>query len=208
MSIIDGLSSKINLRPEESNKEVAITCLKDPSLLNEISAHFSSKNPKVVGDCAEVCTMTAQNRPELIAPLAEALCEIRLHPVTRVRWEAAHSLALVAALRSDLIACMIPDLMETIREDHSIIVRDYTIDILANYSSASESAALQAFPGLIESLQIWNGRHAWHALTGLEHTARLLPALHKEIRAIIQPFLSSDKAVIRKAAKNVCKAIG
>ncbi len=208
MSIIESLSSKSAEKPEESNKKVAAECLKTPSLLKDIIGNLRSKNSRLAGDNAEICTMIAQNRPELIAPFAEALCEIRLHPYTRARWEAAHCLALVAHLRTDLIAGLIPDLMETIRKDDSIIVRDYTIDILANYSSAGESAALQAFPGLIEGLSVWNGRHAGHALAGLEHTARFLPHLRSEIHTIILPFLNSDKNVIRKAARKVSKASG
>jgi hypothetical protein len=206
MSVIERLSSKREEKSGESNKKVAADCQQNPSLLDEIVDSVNSVDSKLAGDCAEVLTMTASNRPEIIAPYGEVICGIRLHPVTRVRWEAAHGLAFIAHLRPDLIAGMIPELMETIRHDESIIVRDYSIDILASFSSVSESNALQAFPALIESLNLWNGRHAGHALAGLEHVAHFLPGLKSEIRAIIQPFLSSEKEVIRKAARRVSKA--
>ncbi|MHC1783027.1 MAG: hypothetical protein AB9891_09780 [Anaerolineaceae bacterium] len=206
MSVVEKLSSKREEKSGESNKKVAADCLQNPSLLGEIADNLMSADSKLAGDCAEVFTMTATIRPEIVAPYSEAICGIRLHPVTRVRWEAAHGLAFIAHLRPDLIAGMIPELMETIRHDESIIVRDYSIDILANFSSVSESNALQAFPALIESLQLWNGRHAGHALAGLENVAHFLPGMKSEIRAIIQPFLSSEKEVIRKAARKVSKA--
>lgn len=206
MSILDRLSSRCGERSEESNQNVAADCIENPGLLREIIAGLGSRDAKLAGDCAEVCTMAAMVRPDLIAPYAEDLAAVRLHPATRVRWEAAHSLALVAALRPEMAAGLLQSLVETIRSDTSIIVRDYSIDILANFAAVGEAEAKRVYPALVESLNLWNGRHAGHALAGLEYAARFLPALRSEIRSMIQPFLSNDRQVIRKAAAQVNKA--
>lgn len=208
MSLLENLSSNTRDRTEESNKQVADRCLADPSLLAEIAAGLESKNPALIGDCAEVFTQVAMTQPEKVAPFGEALVRIRLHKNTRVRWETAHCLALISSFRPDLVAKLFSDLVETIRQDESIIVRDYTIDILANYAASGVQAAREAYPALIESLRVWNGKHAGHALAGLGHVAGMLPELQDEIRAHIQPFLTSEKGVIKKVAKRVSKITG
>lgn len=208
MDLLEKLSSNTRDKIEGSNREVANHCLTDPTLLAEIAVGLESKNPALIGDCAEVFTLTAMIQPDIVAPYGEALAKIRSHKNTRVRWEAAHCLALISAFRPDLIAKLLSGLIETIHQDESIIVRDYTIDILANYAASSVHTAKEAYLTLIESLQVWNGKHAGHALVGLEHIAGMLPDLQDEIRAHVQPFLTSEKGVIRKAAKRVNKITG
>lgn len=193
-------------RNSESNKEIARECIKNPEKLWEIAAGLNSADTRLAGDCAEVFTLAAMDRPDLAAPYAEAIAGVRGHKTTRVRWEAAHCLALIAHLRPDLLAAMIPELLDTIRVDASIIVRDYSIDILANLSSTGAESARAVFDGLVESLRLWNGRHAGHALQGLAHAAQFLPERKSEILAQIDPFLSSEKEVIRKAARKAAKA--
>ncbi len=206
MSITDRLSSQRGERKEDSNKEVARECIQNPDKFEEIVAGLNSTNARLAGDCAEVFTLAAMDRPDLVAPFAEAVAGVRWHKTTRVRWEAVHALALISHLRPDLLTAMIPGLMDTIRGDESIIVRDYSIDILANLSSTGAESARVVYDGLVESLRLWNGRHAVHALPGLAHAAQLIPERKSEILAVIEPFLSSEKEVIRKAACKAAKA--
>jgi hypothetical protein len=206
MSQIDRLSSQSGERNAGLNKKIVLECIQNPEKLEDISAGLNSTDARLAGDCAEVFSLAAMDRPDLAAPYAEAICGVRGHKTTRVRWEAAHCLALISPLRPELLTAMIPELMDTIRFDESIIVRDYSIDILANLSSTSAESARAAFDGLVESLRLWNGRHAGHALPGLAHAAQFLPERKAEILAKIEPFLSSDKEVIRKAARKAAKA--
>jgi len=205
-SIIERLSSRRGERREGANMAAAEECILNPSLLDEIAAGLSSEDARLAGDCAEVLTMTAKTRPELVATHAEAAAAARTHKAGRVRWEAAHCLALVAQLRPDLLVPLVPAFMETIRRDESIIVRDYSIDILAGMASAGEEGAGAVVGPLVESLGLWGGRHAGHALAGLGNAARFLPRRKEEIRAVIMPFLSSDKGAIQKAARKALKA--
>ncbi|RPI91854.1 MAG: hypothetical protein EHM39_14155, partial [Chloroflexi bacterium] len=73
MSILSQLSSQTGDRTEASNKEVAVICLQMPDFLAEIAASLGSKDAALAGDCAEVMTQVAQERPELVAPFADQI---------------------------------------------------------------------------------------------------------------------------------------
>jgi hypothetical protein len=61
---------------------------------------------------------------------------------------------------------------------------------------------------LKESLKVWEGRHAGHALRGLANVGLSAPGLRNEVLASGRAYLDHDKAVIRKAAKDLVKAVG
>lgn len=97
--------------------------------------------------------------------------------------------------------------MEIIRTDSSIIVRDYATDAVGNYAAIARSAAEKAYPLLQEALTVWGSNHAGHALQGLANMAALLPELHDELYNIAEEYSLSDKGVVRKAAKDLTKAL-
>ncbi|HQE91596.1 MAG TPA: hypothetical protein PLH19_03730 [Anaerolineae bacterium] len=142
-----------------------------------------------------------------IASYAAALAALVSHKTTRVRWEVAHALALVATLAPAQIESLLPQLAETLRTDASVIVRDYTTDAIANYAATGKAAAEKAYPSLKEALLVWNGKQAGHALKGLANVARKVPAVHDELRSIAEEYASSGRAVVRKAAKELLKTI-
>ena len=86
-------------------------------------------------------------------------------------------------------------------------MRDYTIDIIGNYAGSGEAAAEKAYPLLREALTVWDGKHAGHALQGLSHVLSEMPALGDEIRTIAEAYLTSDRGVVRKAARELLKQI-
>jgi len=99
MGIIDQLSSRTGDRTSQSNREAATRCLAEPALFADIVGALSCENVlsvdyRLLGDCAEVCTMVAEVRPELVAPHAALLPPLLDHKKARVRWEAMHALAL------------------------------------------------------------------------------------------------------------------
>jgi hypothetical protein len=207
MSILDQLSSQSGDRTEAANRDVAAQCFESPVLLSEIARGLTHKDAALVGDAVEVFTLVAEHHPEHVAPYAEALAALLTHKTTRVRWEAAHSLALVAALSPQIIAARLDQLAQIIRTDKSVIVRDYLVDALGQYARTSPEAAADAFPMLKETLTLWDGKQAGHALAGLANVAARQPALAGELFAIGQQYATHGRAMIQKAAKALIKAV-
>jgi hypothetical protein len=100
------------------------------------------------------------------------------HTTTRVRWEAMHALALVAALAADRML-----------------------------AQAGEAAAVQVYPLLQEALTAAGGKHAGRALAALAHVARSAPALAPEIAQHARDYADHAKPVVRKAAKALLRAV-
>jgi hypothetical protein len=207
MSLLAQLSSQVGDRSEEANREAAALCLADPSLLPEIAAGLQSADAALSGDCAEVLTMVAQERPAWIAPYAPALAALLGHQHTRTRWEATHALALVADLAPAVVAPLLPQLAASLRQDKSTIVRDYTVDMLGRYGRTSAEAARTALPLLQEALSLWDGKHAARALNALAEVAQRLPGYAAEMREIGQHFSSHPRSSVSKAAKQLLKKL-
>lgn len=207
MSVLAQLSSQVGDRSQEANRRVVAQCLADPALLSEIATGLPSQDTALAGDCAEVLTQVAEQEPALVAPHAAALVPLLAHRNTRVRWEAAHALALAAALVPEIIAPLLPRLAEIIRRDPSVIVRDYAVDAIGNYARTGPAAAQAAHPILREALALWEGKHVGRALNGLRNVASAEPDLADELRAIGQQYLDDRRAVVRKAAKALIRAI-
>ncbi len=207
MSILSQLSSQTGDRSEYSNRKVVLQCLDDPDLLSEIAEGLQSKNAALLGDCAEVFTMVAEQQSEWVLPYAQALPGLLRHKNTRVRWEAMHALALLAPSAPALIDPLLTELGESIQDDRSVIVRDYAVDALANYAASSTSAAEKAYPLLKKALTTWEGKQAAHALKGLVNVVTVLPLLADDALPIAEEYAQSDRSVVRKAAKSLLKAI-
>lgn len=194
-------------RSEGPNRQVAERCLEEPVLLTEIAAGLGSKDAVLAGDCAEVLTLVAEQRPDLVAPYARAILALLGHKTTRVRWEAAHALAFIARAAPETMSALLPTLACIIRADASAIVRDYTIDALGNYAAVSSLAAEQAYPYLKEALTAWDSRHAAHVLNGLVSVGRLALSLRAELYGIASDYLKDPKGVTRRAAKALFKTV-
>lgn len=207
MSILSKLSSQVGDRSEKSNRLVALQCLADPALIEEIAEGLHYQDAPLVGDCAEVMTLVAEEHPEWVVPYAESLKTLLNHKATRVRWEAMHALALTAASAPQVITELLPTLVEKIRADTSVIVRDYATDAVAYYAATSKTAAEMAYPILYEALTLWEGKHAGHALKGLVNVAIAIPELRDELQEVANKFSIEKRAVVRKAAKGLHKAL-
>jgi hypothetical protein len=208
MSILSQLSSQSGDRTEQSNIEVTRLCLENPALLEDIAAGLTHKDADLVGDCAEVFTKVAEQRPELTAPYAENLAQLLTHKKTRARWEAIHALALVAPLSPDVIRAHFDRIREMIHTDPSTIARDYSVDAMGSYAQTSSDAAHAAYPVLLEALTLWDGKHTARALNGLANVARAAPDLEGEIMGIAQQYVTHGRAVVQKAARSLVKSLG
>jgi hypothetical protein len=203
MSILSQLSSQRGERKEDANREATRQCLSNLGLFVEIAEGLQSTDSALAGDCAEVMTMAAEENPGHVALYAPLLSKLLFHKKTRIRWEAAHALALTAVYVPGLISSILPLISEIIRADQSVIVRDYAIDILSNYACADEQTARKAYPLLVEALAVWNGKHAYHALNGLGNVLDKIPSLRAEVAQLSEPYLDDQRGVVRKAAKKI-----
>lgn len=207
MSILAQLSSQVGDRSEASNRKVVNQCLQNPALLNDIVHGLMQPDAALVGDCAEVLTMVAEQHPDWVAPHAGTLSTLLIHENKRVRWESMHAMALVTTLATGTIMSLVPLLVQLVRQDQSIIVRDQAVDALANYASTGQQAAHCVYPYLKEALTLWGGKQTRHALQGLVHVARLLPETHDELLEIAKQYVTSKRPVVKKAAKALQQAI-
>lgn len=207
MSILNQLSSQVGDRTEKSNRKVVDLCIEQPALLLEISAGLSSEEAALVGDCAEVLTEVAKQYPEWVSPHARALSALLTHRVTRVRWEAMHALALIADRVPEVIAPLLPKLMDIFRKDTSVIVRDHTVDALGNYARTGEAQAQSVYPLLVEALTLWDGKQAAHALEGLAKVGSASPDLVKELWSIGIRYHDDPRGRVRKAAKALVRTV-
>ena len=205
MSITDQLSSSVGVNTQEPNAKVAEKCLVKTELLIEIVEGLGSKNVRLAGDCAEVMTKVAEKRPEIIAPYAQTLFSLLNHKNGRVRWEAAHAFGLVASFIPDLMAKELPTLTKIVRQDKSVIVRDYIIDAIANYGTTSPQAAKSAFPILHEASEAWESKHAARVLSALNRLVKVMPNFSREARELALGFQEHSRAGVRKAAKSLLK---
>jgi hypothetical protein len=206
MGVINHLSSQMDDKSSKSNIKVIAQCIKKPALLNEVVGGLNSQDKALTGDCAEVLTEVAKERPELVAPYAQKLSPLLSPKATRVRWEAMHALALITTSNPKIIATLLPRVMDIIRTDSSVIVRDYAVDAISNYAKTSKKAAQATHPLLLEALTIWDGKHAAHALIGLINVVMVIPNLRKELHEIGVQNSSCGRDVVRKAAKALTKA--
>ncbi len=206
MSLLDDLSSAVGDRSEYSNRKVVLKCIDEPALLDEILRGLESTDAALQGDCAEVMTMVAETHPDWVAPHAGQLARLLTHKTTRVRWEAMHGLALVAALAPKVIGGLLPRLGELIQWDSSVIVRDYAVQAIGNYARTSPKAAQVAYPYLKQALTAWEGKQAGHALNGLANVAAKAPKLRSELSLIAASYINHRRGVVRKAAKALVTA--
>ena len=206
MRIVDRLASAQGLRTQDANRAVAKDCVARPELMTEIADSLTSQDHLLAGDCAEVMTKVAETRPDLVAPHAEALHAHLTHKNGRVRWEAAHALALVAPLVPGLVERELNQLTQIIAKDKSVIVRDYLIDAVGAYGTTGPRAADRAFPVLRDALTAWEGKHAARTLAALGRLVAVQPSLAKRTADLARGFLTHDRPGIRKAAKVALRA--
>ena len=207
MEILNQLSSKQGDKTEKSNRIVAEQCIKKPDLLIDIASGFLSADKKLQADCIEVFTMVSENHPDLIVPLADKILPLLNNKETKTRWEAVHTLSFIAVKIPEIIFSILPDLQELIEKDKSTIVRDYTIDTVANFARFDKNSSEKAFGILKMALDLWGEKHAKQVFKGLSNILDNQPSYKTEISKIVKPYLDAKKNVVIKEAKKIIKRI-
>ena len=205
--ILQYLSSQIGERSEHGNRKAALLVLENPSLLDDIRKGLLQKDADLCGDCAEVCTMVAEQDPELIAPLADNLISLLTHKNTRVRWESMHAMALITPFTPGLIADALPTLESIFRNDKSTIVRDYAIIAAGNLAQVGTAYAKLAYPLLNLSLTLHATKQAKHGLDGFRKSAIHLQDKKTELEEIAEIYMQSPRPSIQGAAKSLQKTL-
>ncbi len=208
MKILDRLSSRKGDRTEDSNRIVAQECIDGPGLLGDIAAGMEERDKKVQADCAEVFTMVAGKRPELVVPYAGSLLPLLSNKETKTRWEAAHALSYIADRAPDVVADALPALRLLIEGDKSTIVRDYSLDTVAGYAKAGVEPSREAFGILKAALAQWGEKHAKQVFKGFGNVLGNIPELGAEINSLAGPYLSAQKKVVATEAAKLVKKTG
>lgn len=205
MSVLDELSTSLGVRGNDPNKAVAQKCLEHPEHLKDLLPVLCGKDKNISADAAEVMTEVSNARPELVAPYAKYLVQLIRHKNNRTRWEAMHAIANVAHLQKELVQGLLPDLLDIVEKDASVIVRDYAVDAVSGFASADASAAKEAFPVLLQMLRAQDERHAGRALEGLIRVIALQPGFKKQVLPIAEEFALHKKASVAKMGKKLLK---
>ena len=205
--IIRKLSSQSGDRTQAANQKVARKCISDPRLLSVIVSHMNSSDQRLVADCSEVMTIVAQEKPDLVIPFIPEILPLIHHTFTKIRWEITHTLFIAARIIPDIISQVLPDLLQIIQKDKSMIVRDYSISTICAYAGTSKHAAEDAYPCLLEALQIWGEKHAARVMEGLLAVSMHKPAYKNEIMYIAEGYTGSLRVTVRKAARKLFREI-
>lgn len=165
--IIHRLSSRQNDRTENSNKNVAVSCIENPVHLEGIALGFKSEDRKLRSDCIEVFTLVSEKRPDLIARFFTDIVALISDTDNKCRWEALYiPYSYITRHVPDSIMSVLPDLTELIERDNSVIVRDYALDTVASYSNTGSELAIESFPILVTALEMYHERHAKQIFEG------------------------------------------
>lgn len=205
MSILAELSSSIGERTEDANRAAAEKVRNNLQLLDDIAQGLTSSDANLVGDCAEVITLIAEDHPGAVVPYLSYIPDLLKSKKTRVRWEAMHTVLFVARQVPAQIEAWLPLLTDAIDKDTSVIVRDYAVRAIGEYAATGKEAAHKAFPHLLKAVSAWDGKQAHHALNGLQYVVALDPSLGSKVCEAAVPYTSHKKAVVRKAANALLK---
>ncbi|MBN2486179.1 MAG: hypothetical protein JXB34_09415 [Bacteroidales bacterium] len=205
MELLKLLSSKQGDTTEKSNRIVAELCIKNPKLIAEISSGFINEDKKLQSDSIEVFTMIAEEHPDLIVPYADKILPLLANKQTKTRWEAVHTLSYIADKVPEIIGSVLPELQYLVEKDNSTIVRDYTLDTIANYAKINKESAIKAFAILKSALALWEEKHAKQVFKGFNHIIDINPSYKAEIGKMAQPYLGAKKNIVAKEAARIIK---
>ena len=205
MEILNQLSSQKGDKTEISNQLVAEKCLANSRLLAEIAVGLEYKDKKLQADCIEVFTMVSEKKPEFIVPYADNILALLSSKEGKIRWEAVHTLSFIAAKIPDIIFSILPTLKSLIEKDKSTIVRDYSIDTIANYAKISVETSKEAYELLKFILELWGEKHARQVLRGFNYVLDNFSDYKAEINFLVQPYLTANKKIVAEEAKKIIK---
>ena len=205
MEILNQLSSQKDEKTEDANKIVAEKCIANPLLLAEIAVGLENKNKKLQSDCIEVFTLVSEKKPEFTIQYAENIVPLLYSKEAKTRWEAVHTLSYIADKIPDTVSQILPVLQSLIEKDQSTIVRDYTIDTIANYAKINDETSEKAYELLKSTLELWGEKHARQVLRGFNHILDNCSYHKAEINLLAQAYLAANKKIVATEARKIVK---
>ena len=203
MEILKQLSSQQGDKTEVSNKLVAEKCIANPQLLDEIATGLSNNDKKLQTDCMEVFTLVSEKNPDLTVKYAENIVPLLSSKETKMRWEAAHTLSFIADRIPEIISSVLQELQELISKDKSTIVRDYALDVVANYAKTGADNSEKSYEILKFALDLWKEKHAKQVFRGFGYVLDNSPVYKVEIKKLAEPYVDVDKKVVAAEAKKI-----
>ena len=149
--------------------------------------------------------MVSEKKPEFIVQYTENIVPLIYSKDAKISWKAAYTLSYIADKIPDTISHILPALQSLIEKDHSTIVRDYTIDTIANYAKISVETAEEAYELLKYALDIWGEKHARQVIRGFTHVLDNISDYKAEIKSLVQPYLTANKKIVSTEAKKIVK---
>ena len=207
LELLSQLSSQKGDKTEISNKLVAEQCIANPMLLAEIAIGLEDKDKKLQSDCIEVFTLVSEVKPEFVLPYADNILPLLYSKESKTRWEAVHTLSLIAEKIPDIVSSILPVLQTLVEKDKSTIVRDYATDTVANYAKVSVETSEKSYELLRYALELWGEKHAKQVFKGFTYVLNNCPDLKAEISLLVQPYLSANKKIVVAEAKRIVKRI-
>ena len=207
MEILNQLSSPKGDKTEISNRLVAEKCIASPRLLAEIAVGLEESDKKLQSDSIEVFTFVSEVKPEIVVPYAENILPLLYSKETKTRWEAVHTLSLIADKIPDIIVSVLPLLQSLAEKDKSTIVRDYAIDTVANYAKISAETSEKSYEILKFALELWGEKHAKQVFKGFNNVLSNCSDYNAEINRLVKPYLTANKKIAATEAKKIVKRI-
>ena len=205
MEILNQLSSQKGDNTEISNQLVAEKCIVNQRVLAEIAVGLEDNDRKLQSDCIEVFTLVAEKKPEFVVPYSDNILPLLYSKESKTRWEAVHTLSYIADKIPDIIFSILPVLQSLIEKDKSTIVRDYTMDTVANYAKVSAETSEKSYELLKFALELWGEKHAKQVFKGFNHVLDNCFGCKEEIKLLVQPYLSASKKIVAAEAKKIIK---
>jgi len=205
MEILNQLSSQKGDKTEIANRLVAEKCIANPRALAEIAIGLEDKDKKLQSDCIEVFTLVSEVKPEFIVPYADNILPLLYSKESKTRWEAVHTLSFIAEKIPDIIFSILPVLQSLVEKDKSTIVRDYTMDTVANYAKVSAETSEKSYELLKYALELWGEKHAKQVFKGFNNVLNNCTDFKAEINLLVQPYLNASKKIVAAEAKKIIK---
>ncbi len=96
-------------------------------------------------------------------------------------------------------------LQSLVEKDKSTIVRDYAMDVIANYAKVSAETSKKSYDILKFVLNLWGEKHAKQVFKGFNNVLDHCFGYKAEINSLVQPYLIANKKIVAAEAKKIIK---
>ncbi len=174
---------------------------KPEAYLAAVLEGLASKNKRVQGGCAELCSRISADRPDLLYPHLDVFVRALDAKAPILRWEAACTLGNLATVDDKAqLAGSVPTLIALLG-NKSIVLQGHAVRALAKIARKHPRLAASIFAALSSATRFFPGTRVGYIVEAMELFAGNKP-LAPAVRAFLAPHAESALApVARKARK-------